>query len=230
MKTLNQTRFPRRTAFTLIELLVVIAIIGVLAALIFPALKGAKESGVRRKAQAELKRIETAIDSYKARLGFYPPDNPGFPALNQLFYELQGTVQKGTDLETLDGRERIPAASVATAFGVGVGGFVNSTGAGGADDAKAAEKFLSGLKNDQYGFATPGGVRCGLLVCSVPWPENFGAIISGAPGLNPWRYNSSSPTNNPKAYMLWVNIVIGGKTNRISNWNKEYEITGGVVY
>jgi hypothetical protein len=42
--------------------------------------------------------------------------------------------------------------------------------------------------------------------------------------LNPIRYNSSSPTGNSKTYDLWVDIVVGGKTNRISNWSENPEI------
>jgi hypothetical protein len=40
-------------------------------------------------------------------------------------------------------------------------------------------------------------------------------------GLNPWRYVSSGPTNNPGSYDLWVDLYIGGKTYRLSNWSKE---------
>ena len=69
---------PRRSsAFTLIELLTVISIIGVLAALLFPVLKGVKRQQFIRNAQAEMAQLETAIERYKATYGFYPPDNPG---------------------------------------------------------------------------------------------------------------------------------------------------------
>ncbi|HOW79554.1 MAG TPA: hypothetical protein PK406_08895, partial [Verrucomicrobiota bacterium] len=37
--------------------------------------------------------------------------------------------------------------------------------------------------------------------------------------LNPWRYNSSNPTNNPNSFDLWMDIAVGGKTNRICNWS-----------
>ena len=224
MKTLNPTRVPRRPAFTLIELLVVIAIIGVLAALVFPALRAAKISAMRGKVQAELRPIEMAIESYKAKYGFYPPDNPGQPQLNQLFYELQGTAQKGAEFETLDGQERILAASIPAVFGAAVAGFVNCTKAGGGDDSKAAEKFLNGLRTDQYSILTTTTARYGVLVCPVTWPANLPPVIPGVPEVNPWRYNSSTPTHNPKSFDLWVDILVGGKTNRISNWNKAYEV------
>jgi prepilin-type N-terminal cleavage/methylation domain-containing protein len=226
MKNSNQKRLTRRTAFTLVELLVVIAIMAILAALIFPAVKGVKAKSMRSKAEAELKQIEAAIDSYKAKYGHYPPDNPGTPALNQLFYELQGTTQTNLGgvavFQTLDGRTNIPVASVSALFGPGVGGFVNCTKAGGGDDFAAAKKFVSGLTPGQYGFLASG---IGLLTSSVPWPKNLGPVILGWPDeLNPIRYNSSSPTGNPKSYDLWVDIVISGKTNRISNWSAQPEI------
>jgi len=39
--------------------------------------------------------------------------------------------------------------------------------------------------------------------------------------INPYRYNSSSPTNNPRSYDLWIDVLIGGKFNRISNWSEQ---------
>src|SRR6266498_367337 len=64
------------TAFTLIELLVVIAIIAILAALIFPAAAAIKRRATLTKVQTEMKQVATAIDFYKEKLSFYPPDNP----------------------------------------------------------------------------------------------------------------------------------------------------------
>src|SRR5690242_13512197 len=84
----------RRAAFTLIELLVVISIIGVLAGLTVGltglATRRSKESRIR----GEMTKLINAIENYKSAIGSYPPDNPGFPSTNQLFYELSGTVYR----------------------------------------------------------------------------------------------------------------------------------------
>ena len=44
--------------------------------------------------------------------------------------------------------------------------------------------------------------------------------------INPWRYNSSNPTNNVNSYDLWVDIIMKGKTNRYSNWSTKPQIVG----
>ena len=89
-KYLNQLR--RQDAFTLIELLVVIAIIALLAALIIPLAATATASAQKARISTELTKLETAIQAYKDKKGYYPPDNPVGPDTNQLFYELTGTV------------------------------------------------------------------------------------------------------------------------------------------
>ncbi len=66
-------------AFTLIELLVVISIIGILAGFTIPALKAFKRAAMLNQTRAEMANLETAIESFKAAYGFYPPSNSGYP-------------------------------------------------------------------------------------------------------------------------------------------------------
>jgi prepilin-type N-terminal cleavage/methylation domain-containing protein len=170
------------------------------------------------------------------------------PYFNQLYYELVGTTNwvANNDVyyRTSDGRSLVDTGAINSGlhpgYVGGVSGFVNcSTGGSVEEGSTMVNCLMSTLRADQVA-QTPGGFK--VLVCSVPlpsslplgqWPNlpHYPTPYPGSAQINTnspsaswycaWRYNSSSPTNNPGTYDLWVDVIINGKTNRFSNWSRD---------
>lgn len=160
--------------------------------------------------------LTSAIEAYKAQFGGYPPDHVVSrqplvvdPVNNPLLYELVGVLYNPTnktfELQNLE-----------------------------AADAKYVKEFFQceGLKNCSESpdklkhFLTTHPLPASQLhddpdvfaVGFVPSFDKYAPEIIWYVEVTPWRFVSSSPTNNPGRFDLWVDVKTGHKAITIGNW------------
>ena len=222
--------------FSLIELLVVIAIIGVLASLVVGLSGIAGRKSREAKVRAELAQYVTAIERFKDHFGYYPPDNfstnsTGIkvvdPTINPLFYELTGVFVDNKAEAFQSGQTTISAGMVSAVFRRD--GFVNAVD---STQAKSVKSFLPNLKASQVKTVRIGKFNTGpvvqLLVVPVDYPPSYPGprpnvfpipAVNPTP-INPWRYVSTNPTNNPNSFDLWAEVPLGREIKVIGNWKE----------
>src|SRR5438105_15927060 len=112
----------KRSAFTLVELLVVIAIIGVLVALLLPAVQAAREAARRMQCSNHLKQIGLGLQNYHDTFQSLP-----FGARAR-YVQISGTIPQGQGfgpswyVGILPFCEQKPLSDLMEAAQVGAGG------------------------------------------------------------------------------------------------------------
>jgi prepilin-type N-terminal cleavage/methylation domain-containing protein len=175
---------PRRAAFTLVELLVVIAIIGILIALLLPAVQAARESARRTQCTNNLKQQSLAtqnmhdIHRYLHQFGYYWPrrDRPAVVNPNEIprastFWIILPFMEQDALYETLPAGQPSSAFNQVTARKCTVSAFI-------------CPSDYSGIKPDSIGGGA-SGIQWNLNSYNVngqvfvgAWRE-FSKIIDG---------------------------------------------------
>jgi prepilin-type N-terminal cleavage/methylation domain-containing protein len=217
MNTKAQYRGRSRLAFTLIELMAVIAIMGIIAALVVTMGQAASQKKKISAVQADMNKLVTIINSYHAKLNYYPPDNgllatlpagsslyDGLAATNPLVYELFGAtnLSNGVYLVVFNSSPATPRIQTST-----YSKEFNRGGIANGDSTEPQNFFQPGPLPKEYAAYLAGGNGsppiCGLIVPADLIPGNTN---------NFWHYDSSSPNrHNMDSFDLWAEFSIGSK-------------------
>ena len=76
VRVLPETVRKSTSGFTLLELIVVIGVIGILVAILFPAVAGMREKARAKEAAVTQKALEIAIRSFRTQYGYWPGPTP----------------------------------------------------------------------------------------------------------------------------------------------------------
>jgi prepilin-type N-terminal cleavage/methylation domain-containing protein/prepilin-type processing-associated H-X9-DG protein len=121
-----------RNAFTLVELLVVIAIIGVLVALLLPAIQAAREAGRRASCLNNLKQVGLAMQNYHSAYNRFPVARNPWPLVHSSLARLLPFCEQANVHNLVDYTQNLNAAANVSASQQVIPMFVcPSDGAGG---------------------------------------------------------------------------------------------------
>jgi hypothetical protein len=177
------------------------------------------------RVKAELAALAMAIESFKDKYGFYPPDtgpenkwttDGNNQALaNPLYYELSGCLINTNNNTFRDPffQTELSSAELTTVFGRK--GLVNAS-----PNRGEVRNFIPQIRTNHVvpiTLSALGQKQAYLLSVPVKGPPN---VFDASGRKNFWRYRSTQPTNNPGSFDLWAEIVIRNRTNIIGNWNQ----------
>lgn len=204
-----------RRGFSLIEILVVIAIMAVLAGLIVALAGVVGDRKAVSKTEAEVQRLALLIETYRAKTGVLPPDNPNNPSAptnTSLFYELAGAINNGNGTFTTPFGD-ISAATLTTACGVG--GLINSASAADIEDRAQIKRLIQDVKPWQTNTITVNGQDIIVFTAPAEGPNNR--------TVNPFFYrigNATNGTRNANSFDLWAEIKTRSGSKIIGNWKE----------
>ncbi|ADB19164.1 protein of unknown function DUF1559 [Pirellula staleyi DSM 6068] len=183
-----RNRFSRR-AFTLVELLVVIAIIGVLVALLLPAVQAAREAARRMSCQNNMKQIGIAVHNYHDTLLQLPPGEAnGTYSGSSAFAAILPFLEQNNAFALYDFTKGNSDAANLQVVSQKIGTYICPSnvfarpvpiaGCDANNRAPGTYAFCAGSL-DPYGTPANGNANNGAIVNGPSGPTNFASIVDG---------------------------------------------------
>ncbi|QDV73999.1 DUF1559 domain-containing protein [Botrimarina mediterranea] len=193
-----------RVGFTLVELLVVIAIIGILVALLLPAVQAAREAARRMQCGNNLKQIGLACHNFVSSNKYFPTAGGAvsqFFAPNELTGPHYGYEYAGWMYQILPYMEEQSLYDLREGDGSGNTGFVD-TGL----IERPVSAFNCPTRNNRFG-------NDGLDVYAL---GDYAGIMASHndPGWQGFAWQNTGPPNTNEEDAVWTGIIVkGGQVN-----------------
>jgi len=213
MVWLSRFELKRSRGFTLVELLVAIAIIGILMALLLPAVQFAREAARRMHCQNNLKQISLAVQMYHDALRLLPPGDTsanmsgtsGFTAILPFMEETKLALHYDFSKGNSDPRNMEVVSTRVQTFLCPSANFARHVPIAGCDAnnrAPGTYAFCSGSL-DAWGNVVPGGIaNNGAIVFPAAGTTSFGSLTDGVSttflaGESNWNFQDYKFTSGP---------------------------------
>lgn len=205
----------RVRAFTLVELLVVIAVIGILLALLLPAVQAAREAARRMECANHLKQIGLALHSYETALRSFPPaytrsyDDSGWPRDHFVLSFLLPYLERQSEYSLFDWSQHWYAAENAAACQVAISVFLCPSAPGSREYGQTEWPENGRIRKGERAFATDYAAGeyfdqglCGRLRTAGIIPADYGCRSDGERRLDgffpPHHWGSTTPPPAPR--------------------------------